>query len=67
MRTLTRFRMNPIHGLALAALACGFISGTMAGTAGTLAFVSPPAHVEPCSTTADPIACLIAESEEPPL
>ena len=70
MRHVTRFRSNTFTALAIAAVAAGFLSGAMAGTATTMV-MTPPSVEQRCSSAADPIACLIQaddeeEASEPP-
>lgn len=52
-------RPDPMLGLALAAVLLGFISGTAAGIAGTLAALDG----EQCARAADRIGCIIVTSE----
>lgn len=66
IRHVTRFRIDPLYGMATAAVVAGFISGALTGIAGTLwSAPAPLAALAPevCELPppVDPIGFLILE------
>jgi len=64
MRTITRFRPDPIVSLMAAAVLSSFISGAGVAVLATQPPIAVPALSVPCQGVPDVIGCLIAEADE---